>query len=196
MLKEMNCITMIARIEEGIISWNIFRSKYTEVASFIKRYTRGKRHLEQEQKFSCLQQNCREGCCGAYNGFSKSLTSVDKRDFKDILLTDRDAISLLNSKYREYVYQGSDGLYRILTAEDGCCKAYHNGKCLIEEVKPTICKCYPLYFDIFVGICSQLSCPAVDSCSDLWYYEDELLPLLNMCEFWITYYKKRIEQKK
>ena len=144
--------------------------------------------------FCCMLANCPEGCCGAYSGFSKYLSSVDKREFKEIVLTDRDASLLKNSKYSEYVYQGSDGLFRIYTSEDGCCKAYRNGKCSIEELKPTICKCYPLYLDIFVGICSILSCPAVDSNFSLSQYEDELIPFLDMCEFWVNHYKRIINK--
>lgn len=151
--------------------------------------------MYQKLCFCCHQQECTESCCGAYNGFSDKLNSVDGRSFTDIILTGDDARSLLNSEYRSLVYQGDDKLYRIATAEDGVCCAYQSGRCLINDLKPTICKCFPLYLDIFIGLCSQKDCIAVDTQYTLHNFRNEIEPLLNMCEFWITYYRKQIEDQ-
>lgn len=153
------------------------------------------RNMYQELCFCCRQQECTKSCCGIYAGFSDKLNSVDGRSFTDIILTDDDAQSLLNSEYRDLVYLGDDGLYRIATAEDGVCCAYRLGRCLINDLKPTICKCFPLYLDIFIGLCSQKECIAVDAQYKLLNFRNELEPLLNMCEFWITYYRKQIEDQ-
>ncbi len=146
--------------------------------------------------FSCYQQECNSSCCGAFTGFSDRLNSVDGRKFSDIILTDKDAKAILSSKYRELVYKGQDGLYRLKTAEDGACSAYIQGKCSINDLKPTICKCFPLYLDVFIGLCSQKDCIAADSRFDFQNYRNEIEPLLDMYEFWTKYYRTRMEEYK
>ena len=140
--------------------------------------------------FCCQQDLCPDSCCGAYSGFSDKLNSVDGREFKDIVHTDEDALILQNSAFSHLIYQGQDGLYRILTDTDGYCAAYKSGKCLINDFKPTICKCFPLYLDMFVGICSHKDCPAANADYTLFDYENEVQSLIKMCEFWISHYRK------
>ena len=140
--------------------------------------------------FSCQQDRCIDSCCGAYSGFYDKLISIDGRDFKDIVLTDEDVMAILNSEYFHLIYQGQDGLYRLLTDTDGYCAAYKSGRCLINDFKPTICKCFPLYLDMFVGICSHKNCPAAKADYTLFDYESEVQSLIKMSEFWISHYRK------
>ena len=159
-------------------------------------YTRRKvDYMQQESCFNCLRHECKTSCCGAFNGFSDKLNSIDNRSFTDIILTYDDAKALLNSEYKDLVYHDDDNLYKIKTAEDGTCSAFKDGKCIINEIKPTICKCYPLYLDICIGLCSQKDCAAVHPQYTLNSYKNEIKPFLKMCEFWIQYYTDRPEMK-
>lgn len=148
--------------------------------------------MKQESCFSCQQQDCPDSCCGVFEGFSDRLISVEGRDFSEIILTDDDVSALLNSEYKELLFQGSDGLFRIATAEDGTCLALRSGKCIINQFKPTICKCFPLYLDLFIGLCANRECRATGEHSSLQFYKNELPHFLQMCEFWINYYKKLV----
>ena len=86
------------------------------------------------------------------------------------------------------MYIDDNGLGHIKTAPDGHCFAFQNGKCSINGFKPTICKAYPLYLDLFIGLCAHKECPAVTSAQNIVSFTDELVPFLDMCEFWLNYY--------
>ena len=75
--------------------------------------------------------------------------------------------------------------------EDGSCSAFLDGKCSIHSVKPSICRAFPFYIDMFVGLCAvSANCPGVGSG---WISIEEINPEIQatmaMYSFWI----KRIE---
>ena len=146
--------------------------------------------------FQCKGDLCENSCCGAYSGFSDKLLSVDGRLFKDIILTAKDFERLDKPQFEQYIVSGADGLKRMKTDNVGVCAAFQNGKCLINEFKPTICRCYPLYLDEFVGVCSFKECPSVVPGSTLACYRNEIESLLEIYEFWISYYRKRLNEDK
>ena len=146
--------------------------------------------MTQRNMFSCSKQSCIVSCCGEFLGFSDRLNSVDGRVFSEIILTDEDAKNILCSEFKNLVYCGTDGLFRIATTENGCCGAFQSGRCTINDLKPTICRCFPLYLDLFIGLCSQKECQAVATEYTLASYKNELPYFLKMCEFWLEYYKK------
>lgn len=146
-------------------------------------------------KFSCHGKKCLESCCGAFSGFSDKLTSIDEKSFQDIILTHNDAIKINESGYANYIFIGDDGLWRIKTDMYGVCSAFDSGKCLINDFKPTICKCFPLYLDAFVGLCYFKECPATEGVQTLKNFVNEIYPLLDMYEFWISYYKTLLNHK-
>ena len=146
--------------------------------------------------FCCQGEQCSKSCCGAFSGFSDKLISVEGRFFKDIVLTPQDVNRLKESIYKDYIFTGADGIKRIKTNEQGVCNAYQSGKCLINGFKPTICRCFPLYLDAFIGLCAFKECPSVEEIYTVENYINEIEYLLDMYEFWILYYRKIVEEYK
>lgn len=151
--------------------------------------------MDTQKNFCCQGEHCSESCCGEFNGFSDQLISIEGRDFKDIILTSDDIIKLKKSAYKNYIFVDQDGLGRIKTNDQGVCSALKDGKCQINDLKPTICRCFPLYLDAFVGLCSLKRCPAAEKTLRFENYINEIEPLLDMYEFWISYYRKLITTK-
>lgn len=152
--------------------------------------------MKGKMSFRCKGEQCSESCCGAFSGFSDRLFSVEGREFKDIILTPQDANRINGSIYKKYVFIGQDGIKRIKTDEQGVCSAYQSGKCLINDFKPTICKCFPLYLDAFIGLCAFKDCPSVEKVYTVENYLNELEYLINMYEYWISYYRNIVEKYK
>lgn len=146
--------------------------------------------------FQCQEEQCSKSCCGAFSGFSDRLLSVERRAFEDIVLTSKDINRLERSVYKKYIFTGKDGIKRIKTNEKGVCSAYRAGKCIINDFKPTICRCFPLYLDAFIGLCAFKDCPSVEETYTVENYANEIEYLLNMYEFWISYYRKLINEYK
>lgn len=152
--------------------------------------------MKREMSFRCQGELCSESCCGAFSGFSDRLFSVEGREFKDIILTPQDANRLDENIYKKYVFIGKDGIKRIKTDEQGVCSAYQSGRCLMNDFKPTICRCFPLYLDAFIGLCVFKDCPSVEADYTVKNYVNELEYLINMYEFWVSYYRNIVEEYK
>ena len=93
------------------------------------------------------------------------------------------------------MFIGADGISRIKTNEQGVCSAYMSGECDMNSLKPTICKCFPLYLDAFVGLCALKECPAAKESYTLENYSNEIDSMIELYEFWISYYRKMINKK-
>jgi len=121
---------------------------------------------------------------------------VEGRKFQDIVLTPQDVSNMDKKIINKYVFTGQDNIKRIRTDEKGLCSAYKLGRCVINDFKPTICRCFPLYLDAFVGLCAFKNCSSVKKSYTIEDYLDELEHLLNMYEFWISYYRCFIDKNK
>lgn len=152
--------------------------------------------MKGKTSFCCQGEQCLKSCCGAFSGFSDRLFSVEGRKFKDIILTPQDVDRLHESIYKKYVFIDEDGIKKIRTDEQGVCSAYQSGKCLINDFKPTICRCFPLYLDAFIGLCAFKDCPSAEESYTVENYAGELEYLLDMYEFWIAYYRDLIDKHK
>jgi Fe-S-cluster containining protein len=142
--------------------------------------------------FCCQKQKCVKSCCGTFDGVTDRLSSIDGRTFKDIILTKKDLESIIGSQYEKYVYVAEDGIGRVKTTDDGFCSAYQSGHCMINDVKPTICQCFPLYLDVFIGLCVIKDCPSVKDKLTIESYKKEVEHFISMCEFWISHYKHKL----
>jgi len=76
--------------------------------------------------------------------------------------------------------------------EDGSCKAFINGQCFIHDFKPSICRAFPFYIDMFVGLCVVSgSCPGVGAG---WTLLEDIRPEINAAKsiynFWVNEYDK------
>lgn len=145
-------------------------------------------------KFICKRENCEQQCCSSFEGFSQHLRPIESRFFSEIILTSVDIKALTDNGFSKYIYTKKDGNSYLKTTPTGICCAYTNGNCAINDFKPTICKAYPFYLDMFSGLCAIRNCPGISyqetAIND---YKNELNSLLDIYEHWIKYYRTLIE---
>ena len=146
--------------------------------------------------FSCRMHLCQSSCCGPFAGITSNLTSIDERPFEEIVLTDEDYNKIYSSGHAELIEEAvsehmGKKYYKMALEKDGTCKALCNGLCTINDIKPTLCKAFPFYFDMFSGLCA-IDC---EGFSDDYWTEIEncqyaLDAAKKMYEFWLKFYTK------
>lgn len=149
--------------------------------------------------FCCKMNYCQKSCCGPFAGITHELSSIDRRPFEEIVLTDEDYQQLYNSGYAELIEEGfsvemQKKYYKMALESDGTCKALKNGKCSIYQVSPTLCKAFPFYFDMFSGLCA-IECEGFsdDAWTRLDLYYDYFKHARKMYEFWLEFYTPKSE---
>ncbi len=119
--------------------------------------------------FKCLRGKCPKPCCGPFAGVSGDFESLLGRRFHEILLTTEDANLIRRfvgpERFRRLVVQHEEAgerEYAIKLKEDMSCPFWkYNGECEINLVKPAVCRAFPLYVDMFTGLCIIKTCPGV-----------------------------------
>lgn len=104
--------------------------------------------------------NCKANCCSnVFKGLSEALISSNHRngDFVLIRLSKEEEEEIIRNGFKQYINYTEDGVYLKLN-EDNSCTAFKDGKCLIYNVRPVVCRLYPYYFDSFCGICIDKNC--------------------------------------
>lgn len=145
-------------------------------------------------EFNCKQNNCTSHCCLSFEGISSKLSLLEDRKFSEIILTKKDKQLLLNNGYESYVYTKNDGNSYLKTSSNGICIAFSEGRCSINNFKPTICKAYPLYIDMFSGLCAIKNCPGINYIeNDIKKYTDDIASVLDLYQYWIDYYRNIIK---
>jgi len=144
--------------------------------------------------FCCKMNYCKNSCCGSFTGFSDKLGNLDHRPFEEIVLTEEDYERIYRNGYSDLVERSySEGMkkkyHKMVLNEDGSCKAFIEGQCSINSFKPSLCKAFPFYFDMFSGLCA-IRC---EGFSDRYWtnfneYKDSLAAARKMYEFWIEFY--------
>jgi Fe-S-cluster containining protein len=109
--------------------------------------------------FVCLREQCPTSCCGPFGGVQKGIDSIAGKKFSEIVLTPEDAQRIIAAGFSHFVELCEDGHYRMRVYEDGTCSALKENRCSIHPVKPTVCRAFPLYVDMFVGLCGVTACP-------------------------------------
>lgn len=141
---------------------------------------------EGQINFACLREDCPTSCCGPFGGVQRGIDSVAGRRFSEITLTDDDARKLLEGGCSHLMEATADGHNRMKLLEDGTCSALKDGRCSIHKIKPTICRAFPFYVDMFVGLCGVTECPGFGSgwtpIEDL---QDEVKAAKEMYSFWL-----------
>lgn len=149
--------------------------------------------LEKHDKninFVCLQDKCTQSCCGPFHGVKSAISSVDKRPFSEIVLTPKDQEQILKAGHSNLT-EFRDNYYRMRLYKDGSCHAFINGKCSIHKNKPTLCKAFPFYIDMFAGLCAITDCPGFGKgWSSLENLQTELEATMEMYSFWLEWIKK------
>ena len=146
--------------------------------------------------FRCLMNECEHSCCGPFGGITQELGNIDNRPFEEIVLTNEDYELFYSAGILHFVEKGySEGMgkhyYKMALESDGTCKAFVNGRCTINEDKPTLCRAFPFYFDMFSGLCA-IECEGFSDeyWKDLKIYEGCFESAKKMYEFWIDFYTK------
>jgi len=136
--------------------------------------------------FACLREECPNSCCGPFGGVQHGISSVTGREFSEIILTPDDAPRITDAGYSDFTERGEDGFYRMRLLADGTCSAFKNGRCSIHPVKPTVCRAFPFYVDMFVGLCGVTSCPGFGAgWTDLDRLRSEFEAARRMYTFWL-----------
>lgn len=149
--------------------------------------------------FRCKAEQCKNCCCGPFEGITKELCSIDRRPFDEIVLTPEDYQCIYENGYADLIKTGyskemDKTYYKMDLEPDGTCKAWKNGKCVIHDFCPTLCKAFPFYFDMFSGLCA-INCEGFsnDVWTDLEIYRDFFDNAKKMYEFWLDFYTKKEE---
>ena len=149
--------------------------------------------------FCCKMNYCSNSCCGVFNGVTNLMSNIEKRPFDEIVLTADDFKRIYENGYADLVEDGystqmTKSYKKMALEKDGTCRAFHEGKCRINNVKPTLCRAFPFYFDMFSGLCA-ISCEGFSD--DYWAvvsdYQSCFDAARSMYEFWIEFYSNRRE---
>lgn len=144
--------------------------------------------------FSCRMHLCNQSCCGPFAGISKELSNVDNRPFDEIVLTPNDYKRIYENGYVNFIEEGyseqtGKKYYKMALAPDGTCLALKNGLCSVNSIKPTLCKAFPFYIDMFSGLCA-IKCDGFSN--DYWTEIQNCTYAIEaakeMYEFWIDFY--------
>lgn len=142
--------------------------------------------------FRCKCDQCPpdQQCCGEFDGISNCLTPVENRLFSDIILTNADVEKMKNAGLDD-IFENRNGLYFLKMNPNGSCPHFSNDrKCLIYENRPSLCKAYPLYLDMFGGLCYINSCPGTSNQKESdSNYSDQVNALLDVYQQLIDYYR-------
>ena len=150
--------------------------------------------------FSCRMHLCQHNCCGPFSGITSHLTNIEDRPFDEIVLTPSDYKKIYSAGHAEVIEEAVSShtgkkYYKMALEPDGTCKALCNGLCTINDIKPTLCRAFPFYFDMFSGLCA-IDC---EGFSDEYWTELEncnyaLEAAKEMYEFWLDFYMKDGEE--
>lgn len=136
--------------------------------------------------FTCLRDACPNSCCGPFGGVQRGIDSVEGRRFSDIVLTPQDTQKIIEAGSSHLIESTEEGRFRMRLQDDGTCTAFRGGICTIHKVKPTLCRAFPFYVDMFVGLCGVTACPGFGAgwtkVEDL---KDEIEAAKHMYEFWL-----------
>lgn len=146
--------------------------------------------------FQCKCEQCPpdKQCCGEFDGVSTCLTPMGNQIFSDIVLTYAD-VEAMKMNGLEDIYENRDGLFFLKMNINGSCPHYlSDGKCKIYPYRPSLCKAYPLYLDMFGGLCFINSCPGANSQADnLSKYSHQISALLDVYQHLIDFYRSKLK---
>jgi len=137
--------------------------------------------------FACLREECAVPCCGPFSGLNTDIDSVHGREFQDIFLTDEDHLRLIENGRSDSAEEDENGHHKMRLKPDGSCTAFVNGRCSIHRFKPSLCRAYPFYVDMFTGLCASRSCPGFGGgWTPLTDLKPEIECTMAMYEYWLN----------
>ena len=158
--------------------------------------------------FVCLGSACPSTCCGPFHG-TRALEAAVKREdlgaivgepsnaeattvsvFAEIRLTDADVERLQGGGLDGLIVrrETTGGLaYYMKLRPDGTCSALaDDGLCSIHAERPTLCRAFPFYLDLFAGLSLIASCPGVGAGQQtVAELKNEIDAAGKMYEFWL-----------
>ena len=144
--------------------------------------------------FRCRMEKCRNCCCGPFDGIGGRISNVEGRPFSEIALTGEDLTALISNGRGDLVEEHRSELtgktyYTMKTDDDGRCLAHVDGLCSVNGFKPTLCKAFPFYFDMFSGLCT-IRCEGFsdDESVDLEDCRKSIGAAKKMYEYWMEFY--------
>ena len=139
-------------------------------------------------------EKCKNSCCRSFDGIGGNIYNVEGRPFSEIVLTEGDLSTLLRNDRGDLVEERRSELtgktYHILrTDDDGRCLAHTDGRCSVNGFKPTLCRAFPFYFDMFSGLCI-IGCEGFSgsACTDLEDYRESVDAAKQMYWYWMEFY--------
>ena len=151
--------------------------------------------MKNMEQIKCKGSACEKNCCLAFNGISNRIKPFDSDiKFSDIIIFEEDYNNIINHGYQEFVEIPINGLPRIKTSSDGVCSAFVDGKCSIYNCRPSVCKAYPFYIDMFVGLCTIKDCCVAPTDYDINKYADDIRATLSVYKAWIDLYENKLEK--
>ena len=136
--------------------------------------------------FACLKEECPTSCCGPFGGVQRGIDSVEGREFSEIVLTTEDYRRAISAGLSHLIEVTEAGTYRMRLHEDGTCTAFKNGRCSIQKYKPTVCRAFPFYVDMFVGLCGVTECPGFGSgWTSVESLKGEIRAAKDMYQYWL-----------
>jgi Fe-S-cluster containining protein len=159
--------------------------------------------------FVCLGSECPNTCCGPFHGtraLESALTQADLGHelgeppvdgaertvniFAEIRLTVQDIERLQDAGLDSLIVRrGSPGRpgYYMRLLPDGTCAALSPDKlCSIHPHRPTLCRAFPFYVDLFAGLSLVSSCPGVGAGEQtVKELKPEIQAAIDMYEFWL-----------
>jgi Fe-S-cluster containining protein len=159
--------------------------------------------------FVCLGSECPNTCCGPFHGTralhaaltphdlgaalgepSETLPSDAASIFAQIRLTPADVERLQRAGLDHLIVRrGSIDQpdYYMRLRPDGTCSALSDNKlCSIHPHRPTICRAFPFYLDIFAGLTMVSSCPGVGAGEQtVEELREEITAAADMYRYWL-----------
>lgn len=169
-------------------------------------------HPDRLLPFTCLGSSCPNTCCGPFHGTRALEPVLSHADlgavlgddaetdaervsiFAQIRLTEVDVKRLQGAGLDHLIVRRGDvgaPQYYMKLEPDGTCAALaKDGLCSIHPSRPTICRAFPFYLDLFAGLSMVGSCPGVGAGDQT---VDKLRAEINaateMYEFWLEQMK-------
>jgi len=158
--------------------------------------------------FLCLGGDCPNTCCGPFHGTQAVDAALTYEDLGPVTGTDQDIdaervsifsqIRLTEDDIERLRSAGRDWLmirrgepdspdYYMRLRDDGTCAALGgDGLCSIHPHRPTICRAFPFYVDLFAGLSLVTACPGVGAGEQpVARLLPEITAAVEMYEFWI-----------
>jgi Fe-S-cluster containining protein len=148
----------------------------------MKPLLRKNKHGEQEINWICLKENCPENCCGYFRDRLPNYKSIKGIQHDEILILPKEISSLSNKHIIK-----KKGNHYLKLKKNRSCPFFANGKCNQFDIRPSVCRAYPFYIDLFTGLNIDITCPGIRGG---WTRIETIKPALMSL---IRCYKKHIE---